>query len=140
MRTLSSRGREQGVMLLEALIGILIFSVGILAMVAMHALAIGYTADAKYRADASFLASELIGQIWVDRANIGNYAYPGGTSPALAPWIGKVNTYLPGSSGANAPTVVVNPATNQVDITIRWQAPSGDGTRSYRTIARVSGA
>jgi type IV pilus assembly protein PilV len=130
--------RQQGVMLLEALIGILIFSVGILAMIAMHALAIGYTADAKYRSDASFLASELIGQIWVDLPNVGNYAYPGGSSPAVGPWIAKVNSSLPGSGGANAPTVVVDPATGQVDITIRWQPPSADGVRNFRAIARVS--
>ena len=129
---------QRGVMLLEALIGILIFSVGILAMIAMHALAIGYTADAKYRSDAGFLASELIGQIWVDLPNRGNYAYPGGTSPALNNWVLKVNNYLPGSGGANAPTVVVDVATGQVDITLRWQPPSADGVRSYRAIARVS--
>lgn len=130
--------RQQGVMLLEALIGILIFSVGILAMIALHALAIGYTADAKYRSDASFLASELIGQVWVDLPNLGNYAYPGGTSPAVDAWISKVSNTLPGSSGANAPTVAVDPVTGQVDITIRWQPPNGDGVRNYRAIARVS--
>ena len=130
--------RQHGVMLLEALIGILIFSVGLLAMIAMHALAIGYTADAKYRSEAGFLANELIGQIWVDRANLVNYAYPGGGSQALGDWVRKVNTNLPGSAGANAPTVVVDVATNLVDITIRWQPPSSDSARSYRTVARVS--
>ena len=129
---------QRGVMLLEALIGILIFSVGILAMIALHALAIGYTADAKYRSDASFLANELIGQVWVDVPNLGNYAYPGGSSPAVGNWISKVNNTLPGSNGANAPTVVVDPVTNQIDITLRWQPPNGDGVRNYRAIARVS--
>ena len=69
-------------MLIEALIGILLFSTGILAMIAMQGLAISYSADAKYRSDAAFFANELLGQIWVDRANIGTYAYPGGTAPA----------------------------------------------------------
>ena len=129
---------QRGVMLLEALIGILIFSVGILAMIAMHAAAIGYTADARYRSDASFLASELIGQIWVDVPNLGSYAYPGGASIGITNWVAKVNNVLPGSDGANAPTVVVDPATGQVDVTIRWQPPSADGVRNYRAIARVS--
>jgi type IV pilus assembly protein PilV len=138
MRAVREKCREQGVMLLEALIGILIFSIGILALVALHALAIGYASDAKYRSDASFLANELMGQIWIDRPNLATYAYPGGTAPALATWVAKVNNYLPGSGGANAPTVTVDAATGQVDITIRWQPPNADATHNYRAVARVS--
>ena len=138
MDHIESKRGQRGVMLLEALIGILIFSIGILAMVAMQGLAIGYASDAKYRTDASFLANELIGQIWLDRPNLANYAYPGGSSPALTNWVAKVNNYLPGA-GANAPTVAVNAATGEVDITIRWQPPSStSGAHNYRTVARVS--
>ncbi len=51
-------------MLLEALIAILIFSLGILAIVALQAVSIKLTEDAKYRSDAALLAEELLGQIW----------------------------------------------------------------------------
>jgi type IV pilus assembly protein PilV len=51
-------------MLLEALIGILIFSLGILSLVALQATSIQLTSDAKYRTDASLLANRLIGQMW----------------------------------------------------------------------------
>ncbi|MBL8367702.1 MAG: hypothetical protein JNM54_07255, partial [Candidatus Accumulibacter sp.] len=45
--------REQaGVMLLEALIAILVFSLGILSLVALQATSIKLTGDAKYRTDA----------------------------------------------------------------------------------------
>jgi len=46
--------RQKGATLLEALMGILIFSVGILALVGMQALAIKQMTDAKYRSDAGF--------------------------------------------------------------------------------------
>lgn len=138
MQRTHSKLSQQGVMLLEALIGILIFSIGILSMVAMHALAIGYASDAKYRSDASFLANELIGQIWIDRSNLNNYAYPGGTAAALDPWVAKVNNYLPGSVGGNAPSVAVDLASGQVDITIRWQPPNADMAHSYRSMTRVT--
>ena len=49
--------RQRGATLLEALIGILIFSVGILALVGMQALAIKHMSDAKYRSDAAFFAN-----------------------------------------------------------------------------------
>ena len=132
--------RQGGVMLLEALIGILIFSVGILAMVAMQGLAIGYVSDAKYRADAAFLADEIMSMIWLDRANMANYACcsPVGSSPNLAPWVAKVNNALPGSgAAANLPSIVVDTAAGTVDITIRWQLPSADSARNYRVIATI---
>ena len=44
-----SRGRQAGVMLLEAMIAILIFSVGILAIVGMQGTAIQNMSEAKYR-------------------------------------------------------------------------------------------
>jgi type IV pilus assembly protein PilV len=55
--------------ILEALIAILIFSIGILALVGMQAMAISNVADAKYRSTASFLANQIVGTIWATRLN-----------------------------------------------------------------------
>lgn len=52
-------------MLLEALIAILIFSIGILAIVALQAVSIKLAGDAKYRSDAALLAEEMLAQMWV---------------------------------------------------------------------------
>jgi len=59
-KELQSRGRERGVMLIEALIAILIFSIGILAVVGMQGVAIKNVTESKYRSEAAFLANELI--------------------------------------------------------------------------------
>ncbi len=58
------RKQQAGVMLLEALIAILIFSLGILGVVGMQASAIAASRDAKYRSDASLLANDLVGLMW----------------------------------------------------------------------------
>ncbi len=58
---------QQGVILLEALIGILIFSLGVLALVAMQAVSVSNVSNARYRTEAAFLANEIISEIWVDR-------------------------------------------------------------------------
>ncbi len=130
---------QKGVMLLEALIAMLIFSIGILALIAMQGRAVAYSTDAKLRSDASFLANEIISQVWVDRANLANYALPGGSSPEVVAWVAKVNAAMPGSTLAgNAPTIAVDTATGAIDVTIRWQLPSGEGTRSYRSLGLVS--
>ena len=69
---------QQGVILLEALIGILIFSLGVLALVAMQAVSVSNVSNARYRTEAAFLANEIISEIWVDRgpgySNVANYS------------------------------------------------------------------
>ena len=126
---------QRGVMLLEALIAILIFSVGILGLIAMQAQAVNFTADAKYRSDAAFLADEIIGQMWVDQTNLATYANPGGTAPALATWVAKVNSTLPGAT-VTAPTIAI--AGTQVTVSVFWQPPSATSGHSYTVIATIT--
>ena len=119
--------RERGVMLIEALIAILIFSIGILAVVGMQAVAIRNVTDAKVRSDAGFLVNELMSQIWTDAGNIAQYAYPGSGAvpPRLTGWIARVNTRLPGSAVV-PPIVTITGGTalgGLVQITVRWQLP-----------------
>jgi type IV pilus assembly protein PilV len=132
---------QQGAMLLEALIGILIFSMGILAIIGMQARAVAFVSDSMYRSQASFLANEIIGQIWVNRGvtnlNVQNFVYPGGTAPQLATWIAKVNAELPGTA-ANPPTIAVNVATNTVTVQLNWQPPSATTVHNLVTIVQVS--
>jgi type IV pilus assembly protein PilV len=65
----------RGSVLLEALVGMLIFSIGILALVAMQAESIRNTSEARYRNDASYLANQIIGRMWADRPNLASYAH-----------------------------------------------------------------
>ena len=89
----SLRNAQSGVMLLEALIGILIFSVGILAMVGLQVMEIKLASDSRDRAEASNLASQLVGEMWLNRAALASYQYAGsGTPPAaLTNWVARVD-------------------------------------------------
>jgi len=138
------RALQRGATLLEAMLGILIFSLGILALVGMQALAIKQVTDAKYRADASFLANQIIGEMWVNRgaggANLATYAYAGGGSPpaALSNWVASVQNGLPGiTPTANQPTVTV--AGTTVTVTVFWQPPGGGTVHNHVTIAYING-
>jgi type IV pilus assembly protein PilV len=65
-RLLRSRrvvANQGGFMIIEALIAILIFSLGILGMIAMGGTAIGAQSDARYRTDASRLAENMANRI-----------------------------------------------------------------------------
>ena len=140
MRPQQSQG---GVMLIEALIGILIFSIGVLAMIGMQATAMRATIDAKYRSEASFLANEIIGSMWVDRANLNLYITSPG-SPATCPgspscpWLTRVQTIMPQASGANAPSIDV--AGQQATVTVRWQRPGETTVSNHVAVATINGS
>jgi type IV pilus assembly protein PilV len=128
-----SSSRERGVMLIEALVAILIFSIGILAVVGMQGVAIKDVTSAKYRSEAAFLAQELLAQMWTDNGNIGAYAYTGaGAPPAkILAWVNKVQTRLP--DGPNqlpvvtltnlTPAAPAVPTGATVQIIVKWRLP-----------------
>ena len=131
---------QSGVVLLEALLAILIFSLGIIALVGLQAAAVQQSADAKYRTEAALLTHEIIGQMWVsDRTTAvlqANFNSPGGA--AYVNWLARVGGILPG--------VAANPATVAIDgqgiatITVFWNAPNepaGTMPHQYVAIAQI---
>lgn len=142
------RSGQTGVMLLEALIAILVFALGVLALVGLQTLSLKQSGDAKYRADAVLLANELIGQMWVtDRsfATLNGQFTAGGA--AYQAWLGRItaNNTLPGVA-ANPPVVQVVPVgasvppSNRVTVTLSWKAPNepaGDPVRSVTVVAEM---
>lgn len=59
---------QHGVFLIEALLGILIFSLGILSLVAMQTAAVSAQSDARYRIEAANLADQIVSEIWLNVA------------------------------------------------------------------------
>lgn len=83
-------GQQRGVMLLEALVAILIFSIGILAIVGLQATSISLSTDAKYRSDASMLANQIIGMMWNDIGGVSALAPPASfTASQFSSYIGN---------------------------------------------------
>lgn len=120
---------SRGIALIEALVGILIFSVGVLGLVGMQATMTRAQSSAKYRADAAYLSSEIIGTMWADTPNLASYASTAGsacTYQRCADWLGKVAGGLP----QGAAQVSVTTSTGDVGITMTWSV-ANEGTRSY---------
>src|ERR1041385_1020257 len=116
--------KQAGVMLIEALIGILIFSIGILALLGMQGTAIKNTTQARYRSEASYLATQIVGQMWVDD-NDQLARYNTANAAAYAPrdnWVNNVVATLPGVKvgGPLAPNITVGP-----DIATGLAGPGG---------------
>jgi len=130
-------GKQRGVMLLEALIGILIFSIGILALLGMQATAMRATVDAKYRSEAAFLANEIIGTMWVDRANLASYATASCAGyTGCNDWMTRLQAKLPNAAGANAPTIAI--AGQQATVTIFWQRPGDSTVSQHVAVAQIN--
>lgn len=154
---------QTGSMLLEGLIALLIFSMGILAIVGMQAAAVKASSDAKYRSDAGLLANELIGRMWISNRTQATlqtaFASPSGTAyqtwawagtdtvhpgTQAAPAAGTVLQTLPGAK-ANLPTITITPVTSTsvasslVTVTIYWQAPNESTRHNYVAVAQIGG-
>lgn len=134
----TGKHQQQGSVLLEGLIAILIFSMGILAIVGLQAAAIKTVADSQYRLEASFLANQLIAQMWTDTTNIASYALPGGA--AAEDWEDEVKATLPGAAN-NLPTVnITGDATSGYTVTMQlnWKAPTEKSAHKYTTVAYIN--
>ena len=114
--------KEKGSVLLEAIVAILIFSLGVLGVAGLQAHSIKDSSDAKYRADAAFLANQLVSQMMVDQTNIASYAGEDGDGPTTKQkWFTNVRELLP-NAGATV-TVENQPCTAAVSITVGWCSP-----------------
>lgn len=143
---------HDGIALIEALMAIVIFSFGVLGLVSLQANAIKNAGDSKFRADAGYLASQIISQMWVDRSNIDDYVhFTGGsactftgtaaTSSNVTSWLGDATkpgtvNYLP---NATAQIVVEAGSTKQVTVTICWRAPQETNSHNFSSTALISG-
>lgn len=137
--------RQAGALIIEALISIVIFSIGILALVGLLSATTNKAGDAKYRADASLLANQLIGQMWAsDRTQAvlqNNFSSPAG--PAYVAWASQVASALPGVTPTLMPTVAVSSVTatavpsSYITITMQWKAPTDAHPHRYVSIAQI---
>lgn len=141
------RRAQSGFLLLEAMIAILIFSVGILGLIGLQSASVKQATAAEDRAVAAQLANDLISRMWA-----GNHATLstdfGADGASYASWLSAVSdSRLPGITRLqNAPRVTfstgptglsgITPAT-QAQILIQWQAPNETVVHQYTAIAVI---
>jgi type IV pilus assembly protein PilV len=121
---------QKGVMLLEALVAILIFTLGIIAVMGMQAASISQVTQAKFRTDASYLANQIVGKMWTDIPNLANYASSGYAGRAA--WNAAVASTLPTGNG------IITVAGSVATVTVQWKLPSESVTHQYVTIANIN--
>lgn len=129
MRNPAGPVHQRGVGLIEVLVAMAVMALGILAVAGAQASSLRSSHGAHYRAQASFIAQDMIERMRGNPGQARNYtldfdaAAPTGTSIAdrdRAQWLGLV-ALLPGGAGA----VDVDELSNLVRVSVRW-----DNTRS----------
>ncbi len=162
---MTSRPGQGGFFLIEAMVAILIFALGILGLVAMGGTAVSSQSDAQYRTDASSLADAIASQIALSlnrtgataairtankAASLAPFAHnPGGVNCAFAggptgpgPVLDLVNraqAVLPGATPAYQQIVVDGAGSfNRVEITLCWKTASDAVPRRHTVVTYVN--
>jgi type IV pilus modification protein PilV len=158
------RGRVSGFSLVETLVAFLLFAIGVLALLAMYAQAIGSVSDTQQRSDAALYTNELLNTIWtqVQRDNTGSivpasiarFAYqPQGDkcgefagaseeATVVKPWLQRLvaeKTGLPGAGESGMQQILVESgASNRVTVTVCWKNPQTGGIQRQQTVAHIN--
>ena len=124
----AARLYSNGVILIEVMIALLIFMFGVLGLVGLQASLTRATTDSKVRADAAYLASEMVGRLWSALTNVASYdSGTCATTPLCKEWQDKVAATLPKGAGS-----VTIGSSGDAAITVTWAGPDGQ-THTYTT-------
>jgi type IV pilus assembly protein PilV len=147
--------RQRGSMLIEALISMLVFSIGIVSIVHMHSASVTLAGDAKLRSDAALLSEQIVNIMWADkRSNLPSYAhrsagslchFNGVAAPnaAVTAWLGSaaaagtVAGTLPGTSASS--TQIVIGADNGVRVTVCWKTTHDAVPHNHVLATQING-
>lgn len=117
--------QQGGSALLEGLIAVLIFSLGILALVGLQANSMRVVTDSKMRIDASNIAGQRIGEMWAKQGEIKSFEEEDTAVSELPD--GKRTTTITG----NATDGYV------VTVTLSWRIPGSDEDQNYTTVTQL---
>lgn len=127
------RDGQEGSILIEGLVSVLIFSLGVIALIGMQTLSISESLHGKYRTDASYLANEILGEMMLDKNNVASYADAAGSASAnRTAWDARVAAQLP-----NGDTAITMDGAS-VTVVVSWRNPNETASHSHRTIAQVA--
>lgn len=114
--------------LIEALVSVLIFSVGVIGLIGLQATAINFSTDAEDRNRAAVLANEIASTMWLSKS-----VAP--TAAQLATW--QANAANVTAAGLPNGTVAISPTagtTNSADILITWKPQTDAATTAVRQL------
>ena len=136
-------------MLLEVLCALLIFAVGVLALVGLQTVSIQQASAAEYRSMAQLAANDLVSRMWVSDRTAATLQtnFATGAATGYAAWWNAWQPHMPGTSatvlaptdqfttvagGGSAPI-----PSSLVTITMQWKAPTDIVAHQYKLEAEL---
>lgn len=117
-RSRPTTSNQKGIALLEVLISLLIFSLGILGLIGLQTRALSLSIDAEDRNRAALLANEVASTMWLQ----GSVTL---SSEKLAAWQASVADLTKNGVPNGVGTITaVTGTTNSADVKITWHPPS----------------
>jgi type IV pilus assembly protein PilV len=131
------RKLQNGSAMIEGLTAITVFSLGILGVVGLQASVLENNAQSQFRAEASYLAQEIIGIATADAANATCYTVNptagactnAAAAAAVEDWQARVLEALPGSD-EELPRVQLD-ADGTFSVTLQWKRQTDDAWNNY---------
>jgi type IV pilus assembly protein PilV len=112
------KGAQRGMALIECMMALLIFSVGLLGLLGLEARVMNISTDSENRNRAAMLASEVASQMWLNNS-------VASTLPSIVTLAANAGDQTQGGlPGGVIAVVPVVGTTNAADITVTWQEVS----------------
>lgn len=147
-----NRSRQQGITMVEALVALVVISVGMLGIAGLYLTSLQASRTAKLRSHAVELTSSIADRIRANRESVVDYELAADGTPAtqncqtqrcsgsqlaeddLARWLADVRAALPGADAVTGTVAVTNNEAPDFDnclITVTWREANSDIDFSY---------
>ena len=150
--------RQRGSFMLEALMAMVIFAIGILGLIGLQGSGVAANTDIRYRIEAAQLAERMMATIQgaVRRDSQANFTADltsfnhnsagdqcvlsgiESVNPLVQDWVNDIREAARTSLPEASEQIRVNTATNQVRIVICWQQPGLDVPRRFVLMGAIS--
>lgn len=120
IKPLNMLKRQSGMMLVEVMVSILIFSIGILGLVGLQTVATQNATNAEDRTIAATLANDMVAQMWIKKT----------ANPSSSSISGDITTWKTKVTSSNLPNAAgtVTRTNGVTSVAISWKAPSKKST------------
>jgi type IV pilus assembly protein PilV len=131
--------RRVGSALIESLLAVLVFSVGLLSLLALLTATLKESDNARYRSEASLLATDLVSRMWSGERSLQSLRQR--FTPAADEyqrWLERVRSTLPGiTDNQNLPELLIDDE-RTIRLTLRWQIPSDAQQHQLVVVTRLT--
>jgi type IV pilus assembly protein PilV len=139
MRTSATSLRIGGSALIESLLAVLVFSVGLLSLLALLTATLKESNNARYRSEASLLATDLVSRMWSGERSLQSLRQR--FTPAADEyqrWLERVRSTLPGvTDNQNLPELLIDDE-RRITLTLHWQTPSDTQQHHLVVVTRLT--